>query len=161
MEDAAKNGTLTGEMVLNSFSNPQESKTVLRFFEKELEKCHKSNDLQGALKLIVVMADSGITFGLFKPDGNTVYNPAIGARDSFREWIYTETYTHGKSIPTEYAREQDRWSPSTYTYEVYGFKISFEKYKSGTLVCNVYTSSKGWYQIGYVHKDDSVYASVD
>lgn len=159
-----KNGTISGEMVLDKYPNPQNSKIVLRLFEEELEKCHDDNDLRRAFKLIQIMSDSNIEFDNSKENnfgGSTFYTShkyAILASESFLQWMYNESKTNGTKIETEDVFLADC------TYQVYDTKITYAFYHEteDVFMAYVYLPSVGWYEIeNGSNYSPSVYAQVD
>ena len=154
LSDAVENGTLSGKVVIDNFPNPQNSKIVLKFFEKELEKCHKDGDLSRALELIQIMSDANIAFEEYMPNGNTKYKYAIAAERSFVQWMYDEAKKNGTKITTEELYLADC------TYQVNNTKITFACVldTEEAFMAYVYLSSVGWYEIGSCH---DAYAPVN
>lgn len=112
---------------------------VLKVFAKELERCHKGNDLKQALDIMQAMGESGYEFNhilWFNNEGDkTVLSPNIICKDTFIDWIYEETVSNGtkvgaiktdsydRNVLTDHAHDfSENVSES---YEVYDFTLSF------------------------------------
>ena len=155
LSDAFNNNQVTVEYIRDNYSNLQYDKGALQVFEKELEKCHKQNDLKRALEILVVLAESDVVFDYEEYDetGNrsTEFNPHISAWFSFTEWIYSQAQSKGQKIPTE-----DYDGLVDETYEVYGYKVSIKRTTGGHIYeVVVYVPSVGWYEVSASKKSAS------
>lgn len=155
LSDAFDENKVTTEYIRKNYSNLQYDKGALQVFEKELEACHKQNDLKRALEILVILAESDVVFDYVEYDetGNngTYFNPHISAWFSFTEWIYSQAQSKGQKIPTE---DYDGYVDAT--YEVYGYKVSIKESTAGSIYeVDVYVPSIGWYEVSASKKDAS------
>lgn len=153
--DAFDENKVTTEYIRNNYSNLQYDKGALQVFEKELETCHKQNDLKRALEILVILAESDVVFDYVEYDetGNngTYFDPHISAWFSFTKWIYSQAQSKGQKIPTE---DYDGFVDQT--YGVYGYKVSIKESTAGSVYeVDIYVPSIGWYEVSASKKSAS------
>ncbi len=147
LQEAFASGQITSDFVTANYGNPQYDKGVLKVFAKELEACHRADDLKRALDLISILAESGVVFHYADygdDDQETVYyDPHIYAWYSFTVWLRDAAIRQGEKIPTVYS---DDFVDET--YQVYGYRLSFSVYSNGNVSrALLYIPDLGWYEV--------------
>lgn len=148
LSDAFNENKVTTEYIRQNYSNLRCDKGALQVFKKELEACHKQNDLKRALEILVILAESDVAF-----DESEDVDTYMHAWFSFTEWVYSQAQSKGKKIPIE---DYTVYGLVDYTYEVYGYKLSILESEYGDIFeVGVYIPSVGWYEVHADEKNSS------
>ena len=150
LNEAFANDQFTVDFVTQNYDNLQNDKGALKIVAKNLNDCVKQNDLEKALQIISVLAQTDCAFvnGYFDSTSNnfTEYSSSIVGTRTFAYWLYTSAKAKGKSIPVDGPDEWLKYCDCT--YEVYGYKLSIQINVGGTPYgAYLYIPSVGWYKI--------------
>ena len=149
LRDALRSDEIKVELINEKYSDLQNDKKGLKVFEKELEKCHKHNDIEKALDILVALSECDVEFSgaFYESSGVKCQNPHIMAWYSFTNWLLDEAEAKGKKV------EIEKFT-SVQVYEVYGYKVYGARNSDGNCVIfNIQLSDDEWYEVNAAKKD--------
>lgn len=155
LRDSFKNDTFSTELVKDRYGTFQNKGYALNIIEKQLEKCHRNNDLKGALHILTVLAETDCKFTdmYYDKNGNNgkEYRNYIMAWRSFIEWIEIECKKNGIMIEDE---TNHLWGNNDDTYSVFGYKVEIgHAYDGTTTSARLFVPDIGWYRIDNSYKN--------
>ena len=132
------NGTFSAEFVKENFGTLHNKKFSYSVIKKQLEQCKENNDVEGALQVIYVLGESDFVFGSKSDSDEKVYFSR-----SYLGWINEHAATEGVKIK-DVKKDSDSYSYET--YELYGYKIWFERVESKGWLSEmaIYIEDYGW-----------------
>lgn len=150
LNEAFANDQFTVDFVTQNYDNLQNDKGALKIVAKNLNDCVKQNDLEKALQIISVLAQTDCAFVNSYYDSTSQkfieYSSSIVGTRNFADWLYTSAKAKGKSVPKDGPDKHIKYIDCT--YEVYGYKLSIQiNVNNIPYGAYLYIPSVGWYEI--------------